>query len=65
MANKYDTVIKMFETVERGRFYGSLSFQYRNGILQTVKKEEIMVGKHIIPKSKPYNGKTVEENNHE
>ncbi len=56
----------MLESIERDRFYGTLSFQYRNGVLQTVKKEEIMMGKSIIPKAKkPYSGKTAEETNNE
>ncbi len=66
MTNRYETVNRMLDNIERDRFYGTLSFQYRNGVLQTVKKEEIMMGKNIIPKAKkPHSGKTAEEVNYE
>lgn len=59
---KFKRVAELFREIEEEGFYGTLTFQFRKGIVQLVRKEETLTGSDVFPKTlKSISGKTAEE----
>lgn len=59
---KYEPVAELFKQIEEEEFYGTLTFQFRKGVIQLVRKEETLTGSDVLPRTlKSISGKTAKE----
>ena len=56
MQEQYNGLIEVFKSIKKEGFYGTLSFQFRDGEVQVVRKEQTIKASEIFPS--PTSGKT-------